>query len=755
MLAISLAILICPQYLEPPASWIPLAMITAGGLLCMAAAFRPAGLFLVAAASCLLVYQARLADRLAPDLAGTVHQVEGTVVSVPQERDGSIRFRFESSVVDGSGIPGAILTSWYREWPNVKIGQKWRLELRLKPPWGTVNFFGPDRERWLFAEGVGAYGSVKKGTLLEEPATEAFPVQRLRARVRESISRQVGQERQRGVINALATADRSGISAADNQLLRITGTSHLLAISGLHIGLAALGGLLAGRCLVLLIPGRLPGKWLRFPVYASGAAAAISYAALANLGVSTVRALLMLLAVYLVMSLSRSVNPFRVFTVALTGVLLSNPFAPLGAGFWFSFLAVFALLFAFQPRNPTPGWWRTAVTAQAAVFLVLLPVNAAWYSGISLIAFAANLAAIPWVSFSVVPPVLAGVVLDVAGETAAGHLWNLAGLSITALFQLLEGLASVQPWLLGVRQPGLAVSSAAVLGSVLLLLPRGLGYRWLGLFLVFPLLLPAREPVPDGWLRIDALDVGQGTAVAVSTTSSTLLYDTGPGNGAGIDHISSAVSPLIAALGRDAPDRVVISHGDLDHTGGLQSVRRRYPRADVLGSMREPGNGHTRCQAGIKWQREGFGFRVLHPSASLPYLKNNSSCVLAVGDSRAGLLLPGDIEDFVESRLLLEGVGAYPVMLAPHHGSLSSSGAAFIERVSPSVVVASAGLGNRFGFPRAEVRARYRAIGADFWATGECGGLKLIVNRAGEISASSARRERRRIWRWPAAANCP
>jgi competence protein ComEC len=739
-----------------PEAWVPAAMLAVAAVFLFMPAVRLVGLFLLALLLCMLAYQARLDDRLMPSLAGTVQDVQGVVVSIPRDHGDYLSFRFEPDKKPDKSMPNQLFVRWYRDWPEVRTGQRWQFELRLKPPWGIVNFQGPDRERWLFSERIGGYGSVREGALLAgKSVNRGNSVQETRARVLSAISRQVDDPRQRAVVQALAAADRSGLGEEDRRLLGITGTAHLLAISGLHIGLAALAGMLVFRGVARIVPLILPGRLLFYLLTLSGAATAAGYAILADLGVSTVRALVMLIATAMALSMSRSVHPFRAFLIALAAVLLANPFAPLGSGFWFSFFAVFALLWVFQPRSGSPGWLKTAVMAQAAVFLVLLPVNAIWLGGISLLAFPANLAAIPWVSFLVVPPVLAGVAVFSLAEPLAGALWSFAGLFIEALFRFLEMLGALQTRLVGVRAASLPFLVAAVSGALLLLLPRGIPMRWIGLFLVLPLFLPVAASVPKGGLRIDALDVGQGTAVAVSDPVRTLMYDTGPGDGAGFDLVSSAIAPLFTALGRSEPDYVILSHGDLDHTGGLRSVKERFSHSTFVGSVREGQSAVEKCHSGLHWEWGEIPLEILHPSQGLPYLRNNSSCVLAVGGARVGVLLPGDIENFVEERLLMEGLDSYRVMLAPHHGSTSSSSEAFIERVAPSVVIASAGLGNRFGFPRPEVRERYVSRGIDFWSTGGCGGIRLIIDGEGRISAASARNERRRIWRWPAEDSCP
>jgi competence protein ComEC len=239
--------------------------------------------------------------------------------------------------------------------------------------------------------------------------------------------------------------------------------------------------------------------------------------------------------------------------------------------------------------------------------------------------------------------------------------------------------------------------------------------------------------------------------VIVSTSEHSLLYDTGPGDGRGRDMVGSTVAPALDHLGSDVPDRVVVSHADLDHAGGLRSILDRHPGA--LYSANHPDQ--PGCTTPLQWQWQNVKFKTLHPGPALPYRGNDSSCVISVRSKGIGILLSGDISAVVEHRLLMEGLTQHPVLLVPHHGSLTSSSAAFIRRVQPRIAIATASLGNRFDFPREEIRQRYLDNGVEFWSSGECGALRLLLKSNGEVRAESARRQRNRIWRWPAADHCP
>ena len=294
-----------------------------------------------------------------------------------------------------------------------------------------------------------------------------------------------------------------------------------------------------------------------------------------------------------------------------------------------------------------------------------------------------------------------------------------------------------------------------MLGGMLLLLPAGFPVRWIGLFLILPLFLPPGPRTESGSLLIEALDVGQGMAVLLSTEHHTLLYDSGPGDGREQNLVDTVVTPALASLGRHAPEQIIISHGDFDHAGGLATLLKRYPTAALFANLpAQPGNIEP-CHSDLAWSHDGFEFQVLHPSMALPYLGNDSSCVLSVRGPQASVLLTGDITSAIENRLRTTMLAPHDILFVPHHGSKTSSATEFIAAVRPEASIATASLGNRFGFPRDEIRQRYIDAGSKFWSTGECGAVRILITADGEIHAQSARRKRNRIWRWPAGPECP
>jgi competence protein ComEC len=697
-----------------------------------------------------------LADRLDSALSGSRQIIEGRIEGLPEVHDDFTRFRFQPAAGEGAvSLPRSFLTYWYRDPPALLPGETWRLELLLKPPWGWVNFHGPDREMWLFAEGIGGLATVRSGERLRPNSHYFSNWNALRQTIRSRLNQSVSNENNRAVVAALAIADRSSLSARQRDILQRTGTAHLLAISGLHIGLAALCGLWLARLLILAVPLRW-SMGLAYPVtLVASFVLAVLYAALAGFGTSTVRAMLMLAVAILAMLLRRAIHPGQAILTALALILLFDPLAFLSAGFWLSFAAVGVLLLLFSKGNSRDrSWWRQMLRAQAGIMVVLLPLTAWWFQSASVSGLIANFLAIPWVSVVVVPSILLGLILLPCSDVLSALAFSAAGGAAGLLLKVLDVLARLPVSSLALPQPSVWSLALATLGALMLLLPRGIRHRWLGVLLLLPLFIADQAPAGQQ-IQIDVLDVGQGTAVLVNSSRHLLLYDSGPGDGKNFDVVDSVIRPAVLRSGHTSPDRILISHNDLDHSGGLNSLRNRYPAAAVYASLPEAVEGIEPCDDTLHWQWDGMAFQVLHPSAYLPYIGNDSSCVLSIKMDQATVWLPGDISQVIEQRLLSRHAEKLDVLMAPHHGSNTGSSAEFLQVMQPAVALAAAGLGNRFDFPHPAVQQRYRAAGIPLWSTEACGALRLHITADGTIQGYSARRLRPAPWRWPAGESCP
>lgn len=679
--------------------------------------------------------------------------VEGVIASLPETDGQRARFLFEVEQMHYRGEdvppPGRMRLAWYRPYPELEAGQRWRLQVRLKRPYGMANPGTFDYEGWLFQQRIRATGYVRDGadTELLTEDSGGFPLQRLRQGLHERLRIAVGEHPLGGLVTALALGERRGVTRGQWQLLRATGTNHLIAISGLHIGIVA--GLLFFLVRRLWPwPGRLAAP--RAAALAALAGAAV-YAALAGFSVPTQRALVMVAVAMLALYSGRAQRPARVLALALLAVLLLDPLAVLSPGFWLSFGAVTVILYGMGGRLAASGWWWRWGRVQVLVALGLAPLLALWFQQVPLVAPLANLLAVPWVSLVVVPLVLSG--------TALLSLWPWGGEGLLSLAAMgLDGLWWWLGWCGGLLPSGWSTLAAtpwtllpALIGLAWLLAPRGWPARWLGLIWLLPMLLlrPAGPAPGEAWVSV--LDVGQGLAALVRTSGHTLLYDTGPRYGPEADAGDMVIVPVLRHYGIRRIDTLILSHGDSDHSGGAGAVFEAHEVGRFLSGVAAPlsWREHEPCAAGQHWQWDGVDFAVLFPppEGTRSGRGNDSSCVLRISTTGGAMLLTGDIEAAAERRLLAGApqLLAADVLVAPHHGSKTSSTAPFVTAVAARHVLFSVGYRNRYGFPHPTVAARYRNAGAELHNTAAQGAITVRLGAAG-VAVESWRHQARRYW---------
>jgi competence protein ComEC len=705
----------------------------------------------------LLYAQLQLAQRLPQELDGRDLLVEGRIASIPQATERGVRFDLDVDKLDLDGTTRVwrrgVRLSWYGEVPALRVGERWRLGLRLKPPHGLMNPGGFDFEGWLFHSGIQALGTVRR-----EPPPQRldeghwrYGVDRLRQALGAAMAATVPDSPHLGLLQGLAIGETQAVTRAQWDTLARTGTTHLLAISGSHIALVAGLAFFVVRALWSRA-GRAPLRLAAPRVGALAAiAAAVGYAALAGFPVPTQRAVLMVTVVMGAMLGGRAHHPGRTLALALLLVLLWDPLAATAAGFWLSFGAVAAILFGLGWRLGQPARWRVWGRVQWLVTVGLLPLLLAIFHQVSLYAPLANLIAVPWLELGVVPVLLAGVLILPLVPSLGGMLLAWADLALAGLWPILDFLADLPgtTWA-PPAPPGWAVA-AGILGVMLLLAPRGLPGRPLGLLGLVPLLgLPAPQPAA-GELWVWVLDVGQRLAVVVRTAAHSLVYDTGPRFGREADAGQRVLVPFLRQAGVPHLDTLIVSHPDQDHQGGSASLRKSLPVRRLLGAEA----GAEPCVQGQTWDWDGVRFEVLHPPAAGEFADNDASCVLRLSWAGGALLLPGDIGQAAEGYLItqLPERLAAEVLVAPHHGSDHSSSAAFVAAVHPRAVIYSRGFRNRFGFPRPAVVQRYAALGAVSWDTAELGAVELRLSPGAEPRVQGWRSQARRYWHLePAAA---
>jgi competence protein ComEC len=692
--------------------------------------------------------------RLPRGLEGRDFDVIGTVAELPQVRSDATAFVLDVQQAKLAGRPvplhGHVRLSWYDDAPAFPACSRWQLHVRLRRPRGLLDPGSLDGERSALERRVAAVGYVRADgadRLLQRMSC----IDGLRDRIAQGIAARVHDPHDAALLQAFSIGDTRGLDQDDWEVARANGVPHLIAISGFHVGVAALFGVL----LLHLLYASWPGLALRLPRPPAQAAAALLaaglYGALAGFGLPTVRTLLMIAVVALARCSRRGVGGAQTLALALVAMLLVDPLAVLAAGFWLSFVGVAFLMLCLDARpRGLRGFLHELSAGQLVMTVALLPLTLWFFGEASLVGALSNLVAVPFVSFVIVPCALLGTLLLLLAPPAAAPVLKLAAVLAHAQWWLLERMATwpgahwylpeVEPWAL----------LLALLGALWLFAPRGLPLRCFGLVLFLPLMWPMRPVPAAGGFQAWVLDVGQGLAVIVRTRDHALVYDAGARYPSGFDLGEAVVVPALHALGIDRLDTLMISHADNDHAGGAAAVAKAFP--DAARYAGEPGRmalPMRACRAGQAWRWDGVGFRVLWPGPDTPGRRNDRSCVLAVDGIGGRLLLTGDIGSQAEPSVAAALGPARPtVLVVPHHGSRYSSDPSFIAAVAPGLALVSAGWHNRFGHPHPLVVQRYARAGVPLLDTAAQGAIEVDFPPAATPAVTAVWRQRHpRYWR--------
>jgi competence protein ComEC len=746
-----------------------------------------------------------LGDRISPDLEGQNLTVVGYIDELPLYSPNGVRFGFRvTSCVEPiveCPVDRRIRLGWSTSFsrmsthsseasPPITVapGEVWQFNVRLKRPVASVNFGLFDAELRMLEEGISATGTIRKARA-GDPGNEWLGnwhfslrtgFEAARAAGRHALEDALRGERAdaAGVLIALAFGDQAAIAGSDWDMFNRTGVGHLMSISGLHITmLAAIAGALAGGLLRTQVVARsglltlIPAPFLK---WGFALTVAFVYSGLAGWGIPAQRTCWMLAVAGWAVVTGRSRSIARVLCLAAAVVCVLDPWAPMSAGFWLSFAAVAAIVIhAGAIRRSSAGGHATSrltflvrlvtetARSQWAASLSLLPLGALFFSSLSLISPLANAWAVPLVSGFITPAVLVLAGTSLLSPALAS---GVAMLVVSPTGWMLDALRVMADWPGGamvLAQPDTFSLLLAVVSVAVVLAPRPVPWRACWLAGLLPLMVRGPDPVPQGGFRLTAFDIGQGMAVLIEAEGKRLLYDTGPSWDAGVDAGARVVVPALRTQGISTLDTLIISHADTDHSGGAASVLKLVGAKEVFSSIAPEHRlltgieQHRGCMRGHAWQWGSVRFEFLHPGPEFPpgaarSPSNARSCVLKVTSPAGSVLLAGDIEARQEIDLVERAGEALrsDLLLAPHHGSNTSSTERFLSAVAPDAAIFQVGYRNRFRHPTEKVLARYRAADIQILRTDHDGALRIHAysgNRPWRIER--ARATPSRYWR--------
>ena len=666
--------------------------------------------------------------------------VIGYVDGMQKQENDAYRFAFQIKKYMGQyhhfHQQSRVLLYWRDPPFQIRQGMLLQLRISLKWPHGAIDPGSFDRRTFAFANGLSAQGYVKSGRCLPEASRQQHTyflfqaISRLRKQFKRKLMALTHGDSLQGFLLALAVGDHSLISHQQWQVFQKTGTSHLVAISGLHVSMVA------GMVLLLIgyVTRFFPWIYLYCPRQCIGIlpalCVAVGYGLFTGFAITTWRACLMLTILLSMRLMKRTMAAADSMTTSLYVILLLDPFAILKISFWLSFYAVLLLSAYLQVATTVYQKLKNNLIWMVA----FMPLLLFCFGQIACLSGVANLVAIPIIACIVLPLLIVSFFFFILHLPYLAVLLSIICNILHAQWLYLHLLSDL-PFAVYVHpvmhlwQVGLAL-----FGAFLICYNVYPIWRTLGVLCFFPLLFWHLAVPRMHQLRVSVLDVGQGLSVVLQTAHHIMIYDTGPKYGANYNAGKAIIIPYLKELGVHKIDLLMVSHRDMDHIGGSNALLHAFPVSKILTSVpgRFLGWPVATCLRGLHWHWDGVTFRVLYPEKKDLHQDNNSSCVLHVQIGKLSVLLPGDIERQAELRIIdlhkREELNS-TILIAPHHGSKTSSTQRFLQVVHPHIVVYSTGYLNHFHFPNIRVVARYHTLGVKQFDTQKTGAIVFTLNR--------------------------
>ncbi len=663
-----------------------------------------------------------------------------------------------------SAYPQHVYLTWKSE-QTPQLNETWQGKLRLRPLTSRLNFKGFDKQKWFFSQSITAYGSV---TAVKKISSAHSWRSKL---LQKNVEKTQGL-RQQGLLLALAFGERAWLSSDMMTIYQKTNTAHLIAISGLHIGLVFLFGFYAMRMMQYVLPQTLRQGVLPYSFcYFGGLSFAFFYAYLAGFSIPTLRALFALFMLIIFRMQRLCLSKWRYFWLVVAILLLFDPKMILSESFWLSFAAVLSLLIWYQFVPLSLWYWRDTLLSrmkchwlielchlQFGLLWLLTPWQLFFFNGVSLWSFLTNLWIVPFFSFLLLPLIFIAIFCQ------QRELWQWADRLADFIFQYLPTTGWVDVsfntafsitlfcslsfgglvFFLQSQKTKITPSKLEKFSRIngrkncffrlnLSILPTVQSFLWLYAFLILIVLISGGVIIktwitsflmPEQW-QMTMLDVGQGLAVVIEREQKAILYDTGIAWGKTKNRSSMARLEILPYLQKHGfqLEGIIISHDDLDHSGGLPDIIEAHPQAKIWRSAIFENT--LPCVQGETWQWRGLTFEVLSPKNRQTQAKNAQSCVILVSDKKPRLLLMGDAPAQVEKQLI-DKLPQVDVLQVGHHGSKTSTTSIFLAKIKPKVALISVGRWNPWHLPNQHVLKKLRFYNITTLSTAQKGATRII-----------------------------
>lgn len=681
-------------------------------------------------------------DILSPSFFAKPAIISGKIVSIPEKKSEHQKevtsFIFSITKINNLAIHQKAALRFYGNDYHFQPGDTWQFSAKIKPAHQNKNFDIFLNNNFYQINHIKYVGYISKSpqNILKSKAPWKNPILFLRYKIHEKIEK--SSIKNKGILTAITIGSYSDMDKSDFDLLRKTGTVHLVAIAGLHIGfLISLIYALANFFFRLF--GSNSRQTRQSFALKISAIFGFLYATISGFSLPAIRVSIMSALFLYSYFRKKNYSIYLLFWTTMLLTLLLNPYVALSIGFYLSFTSVFFLIFAFHNRykinfKPRTNFFYRIFSffkIQLIITSSIFPFLIYYFQSFEISSIIANLFVIPLFGYLILPLGLLGVFLSFINQFLS-HIalfgfdyLTMKLMKILAFFNLLEFHLAVSNMLLVFLY---------LLGLFFLFLPAGAPFKKNALFLMLPVFFFNEYDVPQNTATFNLFNVGQGLASIFITKNFVTIYDTG-GKSENFDAGENIIARFLRNHKIKTINLLVVSHGDNDHIGGADYLLKNFRVKKVLTSVPEKFTQYSRtivqkCTDRIHFiSPDGVFYVFLHPQENSSFLGNNASCVLKISTPEISFLLTGDIEKEAEREILKkhEKELKSTILISPHHGSDTSSTDKFIEKVAPRIVLIPNGFMNKFHFPKAKVLETYQKYHAKIYSTANDGAISLKI----------------------------